>query len=136
MNSRLLTTPLYITSALTGLLAVAWLAGVDEAGPIAVGLGVAALNLAAMKVIFQRIVAPDTDPGSKLVWGVIAALKFMVLAGIVYAAVARAALNPALFAAGFAVALAVTVAWILLDALRASGDTTTTQKGHAVCRTE
>ena len=136
MNGRLLTTPLCVASALTGLLAVARLAGVDKAGPIAVGLGVAALNLAAMKVIFQRIVAPDADPGSKLVWGVIAALKFVVLAGIVYAAVARAGLDPALFAAGFAAALAVTVAWILLGALRAPGDTTTTQKGHAVCRTE
>ena len=136
MNGRSFSILLCAMSALTGLLTVAWLGGVSAAGPVAAGLGLATANLAAMRLIFLRILAPDADAGPKLVWGVVAALKFVVLAGIVYAAVVRAALDPALFAAGFAVALAMAAAWILLGALRRPWPATTTQKGHAVCRME
>ena len=136
MNGRPFTPPLWISTALCALLAAAWLAGVCEAGPAAAGLGVATLNLAAMRIIFARIVAPDTDPGSKILWAVIAALKFMVLAGIVYAAVSGAGLDPALFAAGFGAALCVAVAWLLVDARRGDAEGAVTRKGHAVCRTE
>ena len=140
MNDRPFTTPLWSSTALCALVAAAWLAGVREAGPAAAGLCVATLNLAAMRTIFARIVAPDADSGSRILWAVAAALKFLVLAGIVYAAVSLAGLDPALFAAGFGAALCVAVGWLLLDAHRAPHDdpgaAAATQKGQAACRTE
>jgi hypothetical protein len=136
MNGRPFTTPLWISTALCALCAAAWVAGVREAGAVAAGLGVATANLAAMRLIVAHIAAPDADPGSRILWAVAAALKFMILAGIVYAAIAGAGLDPALFAAGFGAALCVVVAWLLLDAHRSSGAAGTTQKGHAACRTE
>lgn len=136
MNGRPFTTPLWIATVLCALCAAARVAGVREAGAVAAGLGVATLNLAAMRVIFARIAAPEANPGTRILWSVAAALKFMVLSGIVYAAISYAGLDPALFATGFGAALCVAVAWLLLDAHRPSGEAGTTQKGHAECRTE
>jgi hypothetical protein len=60
----------------------------------------------------------------------------MLLAGVVYAAVSIAGLDPALFAAGFGAALLVTTGWLLLGARTDDTVDAGPQKGHAACRTE
>jgi hypothetical protein len=101
------------------------------------GMATVAANLFAMLLIFSSFAdngAPDARHISSVI---LAGLKFLVLAGVVFVFIGILELDPVMFAAGFAGALAIPCTGVLITStVRPKRAAAECMKGSTTCRME